>query len=302
MMPPLKCLLGYKFSQDHLELFFCAVRGRGGWNNNPTARQFKAAYKRLIVHQEVKSVSTGNCIPQLATDILTISSKISQKEDETDAYEAIQSLRSVGLDPDGSREETSGATGHNIDHDYDQIPEFKQLSPFVENVVVYIAGFVVKKLLMKVSCADCKSALTLLSSLSANECEGTSNLCLLTKKNRGGLKTPSADVVSVCQLSEKCFRSLLHSNCNKPPSGHRVKSALVIQILSLLVDSDVFACLHEHLLYGDPTTDHRVRLMKQVCMQYLSIRFYNAGKTFTQQLQGDKVRSVLNKTILFKGQ
>ena len=42
---PLKYLLTYKLSQDHLELFFSAVRskkrGRGG-NNNPTVFQFKA--------------------------------------------------------------------------------------------------------------------------------------------------------------------------------------------------------------------------------------------------------------------
>ena len=35
----------YKMSQDHLELFFGAVRAAGGWNNNPTALQFRSAYK-----------------------------------------------------------------------------------------------------------------------------------------------------------------------------------------------------------------------------------------------------------------
>ena len=42
----LKYILTYKFSQDHLELFFCALRAYGGFNNNPTAQQFRAAYKR----------------------------------------------------------------------------------------------------------------------------------------------------------------------------------------------------------------------------------------------------------------
>jgi hypothetical protein len=109
-------------------------------------------------------------------------------------------------------------------------------------------------------------------------------------------------VVSVSQLSEKCFRNLISTNCNKPPSSEKVKSALVIQILSLLVNSNVFDCLHDHKLHGDRMADHRVLLMKQVCLQYLSVRFYNSGKLFTQQLQGDRVRAVLNKTIIFKGQ
>ena len=39
----------YKHSQDHIELFFSAVRAKGGFNNNPTALPFQeAAYKRLL--------------------------------------------------------------------------------------------------------------------------------------------------------------------------------------------------------------------------------------------------------------
>jgi hypothetical protein len=46
----LKYLLTYKTSQDHLELFFGAVRSRNGCNNNPTPVQFCSAYKRLLMH------------------------------------------------------------------------------------------------------------------------------------------------------------------------------------------------------------------------------------------------------------
>lgn len=47
-------LLSYKLSQDHLENFFSSVRDRGGHNDNPTAFQFMTAYKRLLVHHEVR--------------------------------------------------------------------------------------------------------------------------------------------------------------------------------------------------------------------------------------------------------
>lgn len=39
----------YKISQDHLELFFGTIRGMGGFNNNPTSRQFQSAYKKLVM-------------------------------------------------------------------------------------------------------------------------------------------------------------------------------------------------------------------------------------------------------------
>ena len=52
--PVLKYLLTYKMSQDHLELFFSAVRASGGWNNNPTTRQSIAAYKQLLMKHNIE--------------------------------------------------------------------------------------------------------------------------------------------------------------------------------------------------------------------------------------------------------
>jgi hypothetical protein len=57
-------LLTYKFSQDHLELFFCSLRSRFGANNNPSAREFQHAYRRLLIHQEIRGFN-GNCIIQV---------------------------------------------------------------------------------------------------------------------------------------------------------------------------------------------------------------------------------------------
>ena len=164
---PLKYLLSYKFSQDHIELFFCAVRGRGGWNNNPTARQFKAAYKRLLVHRNVKDIATGNVIPQEPIELLTISSHIEQEQEQIDA-EAVVEQRRITNDV------------VQFDHDYSDIPDFIHLSLYVDNVVVYIAGFVVRKILPKMSCLHCAAVLT-----STAKCDTTA-CSLLDRKSRGG--------------------------------------------------------------------------------------------------------------------
>lgn len=67
-------LLTYKFSQDHLELFFGCVRSRCGFNDNPTVTQFIAAYKRLLLHHEIQAGETGNCIALDRTSLLPVRS------------------------------------------------------------------------------------------------------------------------------------------------------------------------------------------------------------------------------------
>lgn len=124
-------LLTYKLSQDHIEMFFSAIRFKGGFNNNPTAAQLEAAYKRLIVHTELATSSEANCLPIDRTNILTISStqnksKNAQNEDFLDLLCA-----EVESDNDG-----------NFIIDQTELQ-------YTHNVIEYIAGFVARKLKKK---------------------------------------------------------------------------------------------------------------------------------------------------------
>ena len=38
----------YKMSQDQIETMFGLIRHRFGWNNNPTAIQFRYAYRAIL--------------------------------------------------------------------------------------------------------------------------------------------------------------------------------------------------------------------------------------------------------------
>ena len=67
-------LCTFKISQDHLELFFSKIRSLGGCNNNPSARQFCAAYKKLLVYNDIQDVIRGNCMSLKCVPILTVSS------------------------------------------------------------------------------------------------------------------------------------------------------------------------------------------------------------------------------------
>jgi hypothetical protein len=65
-----KYLQTYKFSQDHLELNFSCVRRAGGWNNNPSAKQYATIHRRLLSRAGVNIGTTGNVLPQDETEPL----------------------------------------------------------------------------------------------------------------------------------------------------------------------------------------------------------------------------------------
>ncbi|XP_061600269.1 zebrafish testis-expressed 38 [Cololabis saira] len=60
----------YRFSQDHMELLFNSIRASGGWNNNPSAGQFQAIFRRLMVRCGVSPSRSGNVAIQDETVFL----------------------------------------------------------------------------------------------------------------------------------------------------------------------------------------------------------------------------------------
>jgi hypothetical protein len=54
--------------------------------DNPTAQQFEAAYKRLLLHSELNSSEHVNCLKQDETSILNITNFIPSLEDFTEDF------------------------------------------------------------------------------------------------------------------------------------------------------------------------------------------------------------------------
>ena len=286
----LEFLCLFKVSQDHLELFFAKIRRLGGCNNNPSARHFIAAYRKLVVHSDLQDVLRGNCLPLKCVPILTASSHfISNIDiDESPSVTALNTsvARSRIINPDDSA---------LVDPDYTFIPNSALLSSCSEKIVAYIAGFVVFKLKNTLHCDKCIEAL--------NE-KNESNLCSLIKlKSKGGLIFPSEDVIDVCLTCEKFFRqnvsrsdmSLSKVTCH----------ALTQSVLQTYVNKECFLSLSEHMLECSPTENHIVLLIKAITEKYMQVRYYYAGKPYTAKLHEKKQkisRHVNTKLIIFSGQ
>lgn len=69
-----KYIPAHKICQAHLEHFFGLIRAHGGHKDNPNTQQFRAAFKKVIIQNELSDVATGNCLILDNVSILTCSS------------------------------------------------------------------------------------------------------------------------------------------------------------------------------------------------------------------------------------
>jgi len=284
--PCLKYLLTFKFSQDHLEIFFGCIRSHLGCNNNPTARQFTAAYKRLLVQNEIKASNSGNCQNTDAVPILNVDqSTVNRQQASDDSVTVCHTIQQALVDHEPIQDE----------HDYADTPNVVQLSRYIENAVVYIAGYVARNVTKHLPCLTCAEATV------CSQYDSLDNSMLLKLRDNGGLTHPSPGTVTVCTEAEKCFKRLAHE---KPPAGRGFMHVLVTNVTEqVLSKSDsVFPELHEHQLETEPQSNHVIELVKRIAREYCKIRLYHWGKQHTTLITGPKIRTNLSKLILFKNQ
>lgn len=160
-----KYLLTYKVSQDHIELFLNALRGRGGWCVNPTPRHFSAAYKKLLVHHQIKT-SSGNVEALDNTEILfatrtpiqRYSDTLSEPEitpnhdrftddtntKKTSCIEDHECMEDIINNLPSSDERTKIIQAELNDFGLEMPPNYFVLSEYADNAVGFIAGYVVR--------------------------------------------------------------------------------------------------------------------------------------------------------------
>jgi hypothetical protein len=207
-------LLTYKFSQDHIELFFCALRCHLGQGSNPTVLQFTAAYKRLLLHQEIQG-NRGNCLLQDDTSLLTFQMK----------------NKNVGTYPlcDFALQKKFGLDFDQTDHDYTQVSRYPILSEFQTSVMEYISGFSVRMAMKLLKCENCLDAVS--------EQHQPSNYLLVNEKDRGGLIHVSRSTRIVCKTKEQAIQTVVKTTEGLVTFKNGLSAAITSSVLKTIHDS-----------------------------------------------------------------
>lgn len=243
--------------------------GHKNWTPKSHAAQFKAAFKRLLVHGELKHLTSGNCVPLSDINILMY------KKPEIAINKTTDRNRLLDDDIDLHH---SLETEVIVNKDHDYIADPTRLTEFTRCVIIYIAGFVVKHLKNQLKCNDCLSLLTAEKDVHS----------LQYKKDKGGLHYPSKSVIKLCEIAEEVH------NKNKIRSKNYMHY-LLQNCLKKSLGKNLFPEEH-HSQLGE----HYGLLIKAICKKYLNVRIHYKTKSMVDK--GENIRNMYTKLILFKGQ
>lgn len=175
-----------------------------------------------------------------------------------------------------------------LDHDY--LPS--SLTGLVENAIVYIAGFVVRKLYNKIDCSCCKDALL------ATPGPKDHTFHLLKLKNNGGLIMPSEGTIKILKTAERCFRQ----TCHLSKVTSKCSLALLNKAVKCEIGSKDIFNLEEHITNTqDGINNHHYTLISQITRTFFRLRQFHISKLHTLQLQKENTRQKLTKAITFRG-
>jgi hypothetical protein len=180
------------------------------------------------------------------------------------------------------------------DHCY----HLKQLEPLVENTIVYVSGYVVRKIIKKIQCTSCRLLLV------ANGESALYKNCfvLLKTKQMGGLVCPSDFTITVLMSAERHLRRISNVHnviCNV--SVLRLQSNVMAEVG--VNDLLGFNGVHEHMLETvNGINNHVFSIIRELVAIFFKIRQYHTVKMQNIKLKGCNIRQKMTKTILFKGQ
>lgn len=265
-------------------MFFCAIRSRGGHNDNPTARQFESSYKRLLGHVEIKISKNANATEQSNCNILKMSSSKIKIPDPFPNITCVNPhLRSLNLEIQKIMDEEYEDCDYDSDEDEDlrNVHTDVCLNRYISNIVTYIAGFVKRTLKKKIKCENC------LTALDGESYELQENKSFILRKNRGGLELPSKDLVEICTIGEKSFK-LFKSNLFQKNSFEKI----ILYSMRLIPPTLVFENMNEHIMNQYPFDNHQTTLIKSILFEYLKIRFHRTASIETEKLRENFKRSI----------
>ena len=179
-------LLTNRLNQDCLENFFSIIRGRGGHRDNPNAVQFKADYRSIAVDTMFSSSMSSNC------------------QEDMDGF-LLQLSNVTEITPSPAARLPPNELPSNVTDLLTVSRASPELNLSEENIIVYLAGYLIRKTLKKFPCHKCEALWC-----QTGQADGKQLTFLNVKQYNwlqgGGLVTPTEEMQACVSDMEILFR------------------------------------------------------------------------------------------------
>lgn len=253
----------FYLSQDLLESFFGRIRSLNGNNDNPTASQFTSAFRKIMVHNEIRSSKLANCLDNLK--MLTISSRRPKNTNEDDIVRGLQALN---LETN-QRESNINVQLNTSDFLYDGCQDL---------TISRIAGAIEKKINdTRYDCENCSSV------VKENEKVAEFNFV------EDDVMRPCISTMYICETAYSClqqYKNQLRLDYN----------GLVEKIKDLIDINNVFS---KSTFECDPS--HKAYFVHFIIEEFIRIQATDMARNMTLAEQKVLCRQQLRKKVHFMG-
>lgn len=256
----------FKFSQDHLESLFGRIRSMNGYNDNPTVEQFCAAFRKIVVNNEITSSELSNCVDSL--NILYVSSGRPKLNSTQSTPNDKKSEYEIFLD--------------NIEHmeEKEEIENCDYLLDDLEKTsVAYTAGWIEKKIDSsdRYICVQCVNLFY-------------ENDKVLDYINSAKTQAPYQTTFKICKIAQKFIKSFV-----KDPTYKYLKL-----LNNIMREIDYENAYPKTNFEGHES--HKYDLIKAIVEEYIRIQVTYTAKRVTLNEQKTMMRNHLKKLIFNNNQ
>lgn len=263
----------YRLSQDHLEMWFGQIRSMHGCNDNPTAQQFVASYRKLCFQNDVSVSTASNISVGCCSNILTITSQALKRNRIQDGI-AVADLQ------DGS----------NTQHENDLLNVVIGLDRRDEKIdftndagISFVAGVIEKRVLRSdIRCQPC------IRTIEQNE-KVTDDFCLNVNSYK-----PCRSTFHICKLTDIAMRP--YDTKMKPNKFTQLK------LMNDVMNDVDFDKVYSRFFYSEHDIDHKHFLIKTIIQEFIQIKCTHIARANTLAAHGNYIRHSSRKNTHNSGQ
>lgn len=259
-------LITHRFCQDLIETLFGCIRSMGGFNNNPTVQQFEAAFRKLLVHNDIVSPKKSNCI-EFGSKILSVSSQRNANQPQNQQATTDDDLIVDEFEFDFINQYTDDAHSHSL--------AFK--ASMLESKILKA-----KKTKELVKCETCINAFV--------ENELIEDSFIRFKYKTSDYMQPCKSTFEICKYVDTFLKFFEGTSISF--------NATIMHILRKIPFETLYPCSD----FDAHEKGHKYEFVKQIISVYMHMKSIQTARAITLKAQENPIRHKLTKMIQREGQ